>query len=423
MELDLQLPEHLVVRLAVALGIGLLIGIERERTKGQGPDRETAGVRTFTITSLIGAASLLVGGQATLIAFAAIVGIIIAVGYWRTRAKDPGMTTEIAQLATLLLGALAMREPELAAALGVVVTALLAMRTKLHNWVHNVLTDDEIRDGLLLAAAALVILPLTPEEPIDQWGVIKPRQLWTLAVTVMAINSLGYIALRMLGPKVGLAVAGFFSGFVSSTATIGAMGARASKQPDLRRSAVAGAAISSVATVVQLAIVIGVVSMSLLRHLALPLAAAGIAAAIYAALFTLRTAQESGEREAPAGRPFDPKTALIFVAVVGAALVVSALLTQWLGSRGLLLASAVAGFGDAHAPAISAASLAAKGSADMQLAAIAVLTAFTANGISKMVVAFTVGTRSFALQLAPGIVLSIASSWAALAGARLLGFN
>lgn len=423
MELDLQLPEHLVVRLAVALGIGLLIGIERERTKGQGPDRETAGVRTFTITSLIGAASLLVGGQATLIAFAAIVGIIIAVGYWRTRAKDPGMTTEIAQLATLLLGALAMREPELAAALGVVVTALLAMRTKLHNWVHNVLTDDEIRDGLLLAAAALVILPLTPEEPIDQWGVIKPRQLWTLAVTVMAINSLGYIALRMLGPKVGLAVAGFFSGFVSSTATIGAMGARASKQPDLRRSAVAGAAISSVATVVQLAIVIGVVSMSLLTHLALPLAAAGIAAAIYAALFTLRTAQESGEREAPAGRPFDPKTALIFVAVVGAALVVSALLTQWLGSRGLLLASAVAGFGDAHAPAISAASLAAKGSADMQLAAIAVLTAFTANGISKMVVAFTVGTRSFALQLAPGIVLSIASSWAALAGARLLGFN
>jgi uncharacterized membrane protein (DUF4010 family) len=421
-DFELDLPEHLVIRLAVALGIGLLIGIERERTKGQQPDRETAGVRTFTITSLIGAASLLIGGIATLIAFAAIVGAIIAVGYWHTRAQDPGMTTEIAQLATLLLGALAMREPELAAALGVVIAVLLAMRTKLHNWVHNVLTDDEIRDALILAAAALVILPLTPEEPVDRWGAIKPRQLWTLAVTVMAINSLGYIALRLLGPKVGLAVAGFFSGFVSSTATIGAMGARASKQPDLRRSAVAGAAISSVATVVQLAVVIGLVSMSLLVHLALPLVAAGVAAAIYAALFTLRTAQEGG-REAPAGRPFDPKTALIFVVVVGVALVVSALLTQWLGSRGLLLASGVAGFGDAHAPAISAASLAAKGSADIPLAAIAVLTAFTTNGISKIVVAFTVGTRSFALQLAPGIVLSIASAWAALAGARLLGFD
>ena len=423
MELELDLPEHVVIRLAVALGIGLLIGIERERTKGQQPDRETAGVRTFTITSLIGAASLLVGGPATLIAFAAIVGAIIAVGYWRTRAQDPGMTTEIAQLATLLLGALAMREPELAAALGVVIAVLLAIRTKLHNWVRNALTDDEIRDALILAAAALVILPLTPEEPVDRWGAIKPRQLWTLAVTVMAINTLGYIALRMLGPKVGLAVAGFFSGFVSSTATIGAMGARATKQPDLRRSAVAGAAISSVATVVQLAVVIGVVSMSLLVHLALPLVAAGVAAAIYAAHFTLRTAKESGDREAPAGRPFDPKTALIFVVVVGVALVVSALLTQWLGSRGLLLASAVAGFGDAHAPAISAASLAVKGSAEMPLAAIAVLTAFTTNGISKIVVAFTVGTRSFALQLAPGIVLSIGSSWAALAGARLLNIG
>lgn len=421
--MDLALPDHLVIRLAVALGIGLLIGIERERTKGQGPDRETAGVRTFTITSLIGAVSLLVGDIATLIAFAAIVGAIIAVGYWRTRAQDPGMTTEIAQLATLLLGALAMREPGLAAALGVVVAVLLAIRTKLHNWVHNVLTDDEIRDGLMLAAAALVILPMTPEEPVDRWGVIKPRQLWTLAVTVMAINSLGYIALRVLGTKVGLAVAGFFSGFVSSTATIGAMGARTRKQPDLRRSAVAGAAISSVATVVQLAVVVGLVSMPLLMQLALPLAIAGIAAAIYAALFTLRSATETGEREAPAGRPFDPKTALIFVAVVGVALITSALLTQWLGSSGLLLASAVAGFGDAHAPAISAASLAAKGSTDMQLAAIAVLTAFTTNGISKIVVAFTVGTRSFALQLAPGIVLSVASGWAALASARLLGFD
>lgn len=423
MELDLELPEHLAVRLAVALGIGLLIGIERERTKGQGPQRETAGVRTFTLTSLIGAASLLVGGPHTLIAFAAIVGAIIAVGYWRTRAQDPGMTTEIAQLATLLLGALAMREPGLAAALGVIVAVLLAMRTKLHNWVHNVLTDEEIRDGLMLAAAALVILPLTPEAAVDRWGVIKPRQLWTLAVTVMAINSLGYIALRMLGPKVGLTVAGFFSGFVSSTATIGAMGAHARKQPDLRRSAVAGAAVSSVATVVQLAVVVSLVSTSLLLHLALPLLAAGVAAAIYAALFTYRSAKDGGGRDAPAGRPFDPKTALIFVAVVGAALIVSALLTQWLGSRGLLLASAVAGFGDAHAPAISAASLAAQGSASLELAAIAVLTAFTTNGVSKIVVAFSVGARGFALQLAPGIVLSICSAWAALAGTRLLGFE
>src|SRR5690606_23705603 len=150
-----------------------------------------------------------------------------------------------------LLGGLAMREPQLSAALAVVVAIVLAARTRIHNWIHDVLTDAEIRDGLMLAAAALVILPLTPREPIDPWGIIQLRQLWLLAVLVMAINSIGYIALRALGPRVGLIIAGLLSGFVSSTATIAAMGARVKENPELHRGAVAGAAASSVATIVQ----------------------------------------------------------------------------------------------------------------------------------------------------------------------------
>jgi len=415
----MSLPDHLVVRLAVALGAGLLIGIERERSHNKNQSHEAAGVRTFTLTALVGAISLQLGQELAFIAFALILGALIAVGYGRTRDLDPGMTTEVAQLATFLLGGLAMREPQLAAALAVVVAVLLAARTRLHNWIHHVLTDQEIRDGLLLAAAALVILPLTPQEAIDPWGVIKPRQLWTLAVTVMAINGVGYIALRVLGPKVGLALAGFFSGFVSSTATIGAMGTRAKEQPELRHGAVAGAAVSSVATVVQLAVVIGLVSTALLLELALPLAAAGLMAAIYAALFTVRSVRQRGENTAPAGRPFDPKTAFVFVAVVGAALVATALLTQWLGTRGLLLASTVSGLGDAHAAAISAASLAANGAATLDLAAMAVLAGFTTNALSKLIVAFSLGDRHYALALAPGIGLSVAAAWAGLFGLRL----
>lgn len=413
-------PDQILIGLAVALGIGLLIGAERERTQNRKASQEAAGVRTFTLTALIGAVSLLVGDEITFIAFALIVGGLIAVGYLRTRDQDTGMTTEIAQIATFLLGGFAMREPQFAAGLGVVVAILLAARTRLHDWIHNVLTDEEIRDGLLLAAAALVILPLTPAEPIDPWEAIKPRQLWTLAVTVMAINGMGYIAVRVLGPKVGLALAGFFSGFVSSTATIGSMGSRAKQQPELRRGAVAGAAVSSVASIAQLAIVVGLVSGPLLGKLALPLLAAGTMATVYAALFTIRGARETGEREAPAGRPFDPKTAFMFVAVVGVALVVSALLTQWLGGRGLLLASTVAGLADSHAPAISAASLAASGKVNMDLAAMAVLAGFTANALSKTVVAFTLGDRRYALELAPGILLSVIAAWAALSGLRLL---
>ena len=178
-------PDQTLIGLAVALGIGLLIGTERERTQNRKASQEAAGVRTFTLTALIGAVSLLVGDEITFIAFAFIVGGLIAVGYVRTRDQDPGMTTEIAQIATFLLGGFAMREPQFAAGLGVVVAILLAARTRLHDWIHNVLTDEEIRDGLLLAAAALVILPLTPTEAIDPWEVIRPRQLWALAVTVI----------------------------------------------------------------------------------------------------------------------------------------------------------------------------------------------------------------------------------------------
>lgn len=409
----MEFSEQLIIRLAVALAVGVLIGIERERSKGQGPDRQTGGLRTFTLISLAGAISLLLGEQLAFITFGAILGALVAVGYARSRADDPGLTTEVAMIVTYLLGGLALHEPRLAAALAVVVAIVLVARTRVHDWVHNVLTDEEVRDGLTLAAAALVILPLIPAEPIDPWGIVQLRKLWMLAVLVMAINGLGYIALRALGPKIGLSLAGLFSGFVSSTATIGAMAAHSRKHPDLHRGAVAGAAASSVATVVQLAIVTGLVSVATLQMLVPSLVAAGLAAIVYAGFFTLRSAREGPDRDQPAGRPFDPKTALLFVLIVGVTLVISSLLTQWLGDRGLLIASGIAGFGDAHAPAISAASLAAGERTQPALAALAVLIAFTTNAVSKMVVAFSLGDRRYAFELLPGLALMVLAAWGA----------
>ena len=408
----MSLPDQIIIRLAVALGVGILIGIERERSKGQGADREVAGVRTFTLTALTGAISLLLGDAVIFGVFAALLGVLIAVGYGRTRERDPGLTTEVALLATFLLGGLAMREPMLSAALAVVVTIILASRSKVHGWIHNVLTDEEVRDGLMLAAAALVILPVVPSEPVDPWGVLQPRKLWMLAVLIMAINGLGYIALRAIGPRIGLALAGLFSGFVSSTATVGAMGSLTRKRAELHRGAVAGAAASSVATVVQLAIVVGLVSPATLAVLWPSLIGAGIAAVAYAGLFMIRSAREGADGNQPAGRPFDPKTAILFVLVVGLTLLISALLTRWLGDRGLLLASGVSGFTDAHAAAISAASLANSGAVGVSLAALAILIGFTTNAFSKAAVAFSLGHKRYAFELLPGLALMVAAAWA-----------
>lgn len=406
------MEEQLVIRLGAALAVGLLIGIERERSKGQGPRRAAAGVRTFTLIALAGAISLELGGAPAFLVVAAIIGVFAAISYVRTFRHDAGLTTEVAMVVTVLLGGLALSEPQVAGALAVVVTIILASRTRIHDWINNVLTDEEVRDGLVLAAAALVILPLLPEKPVDPWGVVDLRKLWTLAVLVMAINGLGYIAVRALGAKIGLALAGLFSGFVSSTATIGAMGSRSKARPELQRGAVAGAAASSIATVVQLAIIVGLVSMPTLQQLLPSLLLSGFAATAYAGLFTLRSVRETTEQNLPAGRPFSPKTAVLFVLVVGVALAISAALTNWLGDRGLLLATGVAGLGDTHAAAISAASLAAGGKTQVPLAAMAVLIGFTTNSVSKAVVAFSLGDRRFALQLLPGIVLMVLAAWA-----------
>ncbi len=413
MSIDTHHIDPAWLNLGVALAIGLLIGIERERSKGGGPHRGVAGLRTFGLNSLAGALALWLGGVPVFIAIGAIIGLLVAVSYLRANGDDPGLTTEIAMIVTFLLGGLAVQQPQLAAALAVIVAILLAFRAYAHNWVKNVLTDAEVRDGLMLAAAALVILPLMPPTPIDPWGVVQLRKLWMLAVLIMAINALGYIALRALGPKTGLSIAGLLSGFVSSTATIGAMGARTKNNPELHKGAVAGAAASSVATVIQLAIVVGLVSSTTLRILMPSLIAAGLAAVIYAGIFALRSFREASNSEAPKGRPFDPKTALVFVLVVGLTLVISTLLTQWLGDRGLMIAAGVAGFTDAHAPAISSASLAASGRTQAEFAALAVLVGFTTNTVSKTVVAFSLGDRRYALKLVPGLALMAVAAWAA----------
>jgi uncharacterized membrane protein (DUF4010 family) len=411
--------EETLTGLAVALGIGLLIGTERERNKGQGANRAIAGVRTFALTSLAGAIALSIG-EVALGILGVIVGLLVVVGYQRTRSHDPGITTEVAQLTTYLLGAWSMRQPGLAAGVAVVVAIVLASRTRLHAFIHRVLTDAEVHDGLLLAAAALVILPLLPDRPVDPWGLVNVRRLWMLVVLLMAINALGYVALRSLGSSLGLPVAGLVAGFVSSTATIGAMGARAKTHPSLRKGAIAGAALSSVATVLQLAIVIGLTRPPALRELAWPLLAAGVAAMSYGFLFTLRSVRAGKDGDSTPGRAFDPRTALLFMALLGCALVASTLLTRWFGSGGLLLAAAFTGFADTHAAAISALSVAGN-EVDTPLAAIGVLVGLTTNTVSKCVAAFTLGDRHFALQLLPGLLLLPGAAWVVFAVRHFTG--
>lgn len=406
-------PEINLLGLASAVGIGLLIGIERERRKGEGPSRHPAGLRTFILASLLGALATLIGGEWMLVAFVLVIGALAVAAYLRSSTQDPGLTTEMAMLVTFLLGALAMRDTVLATGLGVVVAVLLTARDRLHRFVRQVITEGEIHDGLLLAAAALVILPLTPDRAVGPYEVLNPRTLWALAVLMMAINAAGYVALRAFGPRVGLPLAGFASGFVSSSATIAAMAARSRSHPELRRGAVAGAVLSSCATVVQLAVVLGATSPPALQAAALPLVAAGVVAVAYGALFAWRNAVSMSDEPVAPGRAFDPRLAVTFAAAIGVVLLLVAAAADAMGSAGLAIAVGLAGFADVHSPVAAIGAMQAGGGLVAADAVLPVLIAFTANSVTKVVIAAIGGDRGYALRVIPGVVMMVAAAWVA----------
>lgn len=399
---------------AVALGVGLLIGMERERSKGTGPDREIAGIRTFALISLLGAFGAFMESTLVLVAFATLVGAITIAGYLRANHDDRGITTEIAVLATFALGALSVRHPEYSGAAAVVVTVLLAARPWLHDVVKRGITDHEMHDGLLLLAAALIVLPLLPDRTIDPWGVFNPKKMWIVVVLVMAINALGYVGLKLWGPTKGLVLAGVLGGLVSSVTTHGAMGQRSKDNADLVGSASAAAMFSSVTTAIFLFTVVSATSPALAFSLAPACAAAAVVAAACGAALLLH-AKRPEKSAVPLGDPVSLKAALIFGAVVSVVLIGSALLSRALGPGAAIAGVAVSGFADAHSGSISAAMLQRNGALDLRAAQLAVLLCFSTNAITKIVVSFVAGTKGFGFRIALGAIASVAAAWLAWA--------
>jgi len=400
-----------MLNLVVALGIGLLIGAERERRKGEGPARSPAGIRTFAVASLAGAVSFMVGSAISLAVVASGVIALVAIAYWRGHNDDPGLTTEIALVLTVLLGGLSAQQPALAGAIAVIVAALLAWRTRLHRFVRSVLTERELNDILIFAGATFVVLPLVPNRPMGPYGALNPHSIWILVVLVMAISGAGYVAVRLLGTRFGLPIAGLASGFVSSTATIAAMGARARTSPEITAAAVAGAVLSTVATIAQLAVVLGATSWPTLRMLSISLAGAGAAAVIYGAVFTVIALRRTADDEAARGRAFNLGTALLFGLTLSCIVIASAMLQDWFGENGIILAAALAGFADTHSAAIAVASLVATGKLSAADAALPILAGLSTNTISKLVLAGTSGGSAFAVRVIPGLILVVLAAW------------
>ena len=184
--------------LLTALGVGLLIGVVRERRHQ--PGRTKAGTRTHALVAMLGYVSWSLG-TCPFVVTVLVIGALVIGGYQATAQSDPGQTGEVALLATLMLSALAQHNPSLSAALGVLAAALLHAKQASQRISRVLITDQELQDALILAAAALVVMPLLSDQAMDPWGVLQATTLWRIVVLVMAVGMLGHVAQRALGGR------------------------------------------------------------------------------------------------------------------------------------------------------------------------------------------------------------------------------
>jgi uncharacterized membrane protein (DUF4010 family) len=376
-----------------------------------GPDRAAAGIRTYAVAALTGVVAMLLGGVWLIAVVVLAVSALTWLSYRRSTSQDPGLTSEIALILTCLLGGYAVRDAVLAAAVGAALAGLLAARERIHHIVHGLLSERELNDGILFAAVCLIALPLAPDRFMGPFNALNPHALVGIIVLVMAVSALGYVALRVVGARQGLPLAGFLSGFISSTATIHAMGRRTKTEAALMPGLIAGAVLSSLATIVQMAVMLLFIAPDLLAALLPALVAAGVAAALYAFYFTIKALRQTDKNYASQGHAFDLKAAFIFAALIAAVITISAALNFWLGDNGVLIAAFVTGLADGHAPAVAASSLLRAAQISTDAAAIAVLLGLSANALTKVIVAYTAGGRDYALRIAPGLLLMTAAAW------------
>ena len=398
--------------LATALAVGLLVGAVRERRKAD--TLIVAGLRTHGLAAMAGAVSLWLDPLVFAVTVA-LTGVFVALSYRQTRDSDPGLTSEVALVATCLLGGLAMRAPPLAAGLGVVVAVLLYAKKPLHRLTRELLSEREVHDGLVLLASALVVLPLIPDRTMGPFAVFNPAVLWMLVVLVMAISALGHVALRVVGNRRGLAIAGFFAGYVSSTAAVAGFGQRVRETPALLRPAVGAAMLANLASLSLFVPILLAVSPPLLNELWPELAAvAGVLLA--GGLLGMRgNGADSVAPPTAETRMFQFRHALVFAVVIAAVLFLSAALNAWLGASGAMAVAVVAALAELHAAVATVGNLFAGGVLSAAEARVGVVGLLLASGLAKTGVAWVSGGRSYALRVGAGLAASVLAAAAVLA--------
>ena len=410
---------QLLWSLAAALLIGALVGIEREKKKSESEDLGIGGVRTFILFSLSGAvaarlADRLESGWVFAVPLLGIAALTVA-GYLaqaRVKPRSLGLTTEVSALTVYLLGGAAVvGHVEIALALGVALSAVLAYKRSLHDLVDRLGADD-IEAGVKLLAATFIVLPLLPDEPVDPWGAIEPYSLWLLVILIAGLSLIGYVATRALGPEKGAAVTGLAGGLVSSTAVTLTFARQSHDEGDASDDALAtGLLLAWGIMFVRVIVEVAVVHAPLVLPLLLPMGAMGLVTLALAAWFAVRSRTQTAlaAGEVPLRNPFSLYSAAKFALFFAVVLLAVKLVQLYFPGRGYYVVAALAGLTDVDAITLSMAALVRDGGADPRTGVAAIVVGSLTNTVVKcgMIVALaSPGLRRRSLVATAGLLVA-----------------
>lgn len=380
-------------KLGVALGLGLLVGLQRERVES-----ELAGFRTFPLVTLLGTVTGLLaqewGGWVLAAAFLGLAGLVAAgnVLLTHTETPDPGQTTEVALLLMFALGALLVFGPaEVAVALGGGTAVLLYLKPQLHGLAGRI-GDKDFRAIIQFVLISLVILPVLPDRTYGPFDVLNPRQVWWMVVLIVAISLGGYLAYKLVSRRTGTALAGLLGGLVSSTATTVSY-ARKSREGFAPGPGAVVILLASTVLYGRILVEIGVVVPGSFATMAPPLAVMlGIALAVAAALWW--GAHDDRAEIPEPDNPTELRSALVFGLLYALVLLaVAAAKEHWAGA-GLWVVAVLSGLTDVDAITLSTSRLVQDGRLEAGTAWRLILVASLSNLVFKGGVVAVLGTRA-----------------------------
>lgn len=406
----------LLQSLSIALGVGLLIGLERGWHEREAPDgQRVAGVRTFGLLSLAGALSALLaqhwGGEIFSGAILSVV-LMLLVGYWAALQRDPsvGMTTEIAGWVTFLLGALVMTgQAALAVAVAVIVMSLLGSKAILHRGMQ-LLSESELFALFKLLLLALVVLPLLPDQGMGPGQALNPRVIGWLVLLLAGLSFVGYFAIRVLGSRRGILLTSVLGGLVSSTALTVLFARQVIARPHWTGMLAVGIALASATLFPRVWVEVSVVNPALADTILPPLLGMMLGAYLGALLLWWRSNRRLTEDAAVQpvfANPLELKTALKFAALLVLIMLAAQALQQSAGRSGVLVLAAVSGLVDVDALSISMAQMHAAGQIAQPVAEQAIILTVMVNTLTKMALAFILGGRTLGACVASVLVPAV----------------